>query len=652
MEQSRLRFEHYLKRHFGQTSTLKHYHSDLVIFERFVGNKAPETITAVHIDAFIDDQMGRGVQPASINRRLSSLHTFFEYLAGEQPEQHWPNPVIGRRHRLKLGKHLPRDVSEGEVAQLFAVIKDERSQAMFGLMVGAGLRVGEVVGLHLANVEPSPEPSGLTKLRVLGKGNKERIVWLSHSLWETLQRWLAVRPPLSTDCLFVNHHGQPISKAGIQYCLKQYCQVAQVRLSCHRLRHTFARRLVENGLPVDSLARLLGHNQLQTTQRYIDGADPTVRADFKRAMDQLETAFTKPRSLPPAPTKPSPSGPSRQAPVAQLLKLRARLSSLPPWLAEPLDAYLSWHWPTWRGQSAYKLGRNLFTLVQRVWTWLATHRQVDGWQTFRRADLEAWLQARSQEGVSNVTIQGALAQLRSVLKFAETRGAPLDPGVFRVQPPKKGMSLPRYLPEAEYRRLETTILEATQSDTYDARLDRAWFLMLAHTGVRLSELLDCRLADLNLATRVAIVRGAKADRDRAVYLTPTLGQALSRYLLVRPDLPMDDHVFLFHNRVPSTQTIQKRLASYGQQVGVTVTPHQLRHTLATRLINQGMPIASLRRLLGHQNLNTTQLYAHIYDETLYQQFQAAMSSLEAIPVEGWPSVAIPQPHAVALNHSK
>jgi integrase len=82
--------------------------------------------------------------------------------------------------------------------------------------------------------------------------------------------------------------------------------------------------------------------------------------------------------------------------------------------------------------------------------------------------------------------------------------------------------------------------------------------------------------------------------------------------------------------------MQRRLTRYGKQAGVAVSPHRLRHTLATRLINQGMPIHSLRKLLGHEHLNTTQIYARIYDETLYGQFKETMSRLEAIPIDGWP----------------
>jgi site-specific recombinase XerD len=91
------------------------------------------------------------------------------------------------------------------------------------------------------------------------------------------------------------------------------------------------------------------------------------------------------------------------------------------------------------------------------------------------------------------------------------------------------------------------------------------------------------------------------------------------------------------------RTIQRRLARYAVQGGVQTTAHRLRHTLATRLINQGMPVPWLRKLLGHQHLDTTQQYARIYDETLYEQFKTAMSRLEAIAVDDWPGVDISVP---------
>ena len=348
MEQACRRFEQYLKRRFGQSSTPKHYMSDLNIFMRTIGNKAPEAVTAAEIDAFVDRQLATGLSPSTINRRLSCVCTFFEYLASECPERVWPNPVVGRRHRLRTGSRLPRDASEDDVAGLFTVIADERDRAMFGLMVGAGLRVGEVATLRLDSLEAPVEPGQLARLRVRGKGNKERITWLTSSLWDTLQAWLKVRPPADTRLrdVFLNRSGQPISVSGIQYCLQQHCQAAGVRLTCHQLRHTFSRRLVEHGLPVDSLAKLLGHSHLQTTQRYIDSADPTLRADFDAAMAHLEDAFTQASSHRPPPPKPRPSPQPRMATQDELRKFRPKLDSLQPWLRAGLDAYLGWRWPT------------------------------------------------------------------------------------------------------------------------------------------------------------------------------------------------------------------------------------------------------------------------------------------------------------------
>ena len=80
--------------------------------------------------------------------------------------------------------------------------------------------------------------------------------------------------------------------------------------------------------------------------------------------------------------------------------------------------------------------------------------------------------------------------------------------------------------------------------------------------------------------------------------------------------------------------MQRRLAWYGQQAAlVDVTPHRLRHTFATRLLNRGMPIHSLKKLLGHQHIDTTQIYARLYDDVLYHQFKEAMAQIEGIAVE-------------------
>jgi hypothetical protein len=141
-----------------------------------------------------------------------------------------------------------------------------------------------------------------------------------------------MRPSAASNRIFLNWRTQPITVSGIQYRFKQHCLVAGVQLSYHELRHTFARRLVETGLPVDSLSKLLGHSHLHTTQRYIDGADPTVRADFAAAMARLENTLIQDQIADSEPPQPIPPGKPSTVSPAQLEKLRRRLadSSLPP----------------------------------------------------------------------------------------------------------------------------------------------------------------------------------------------------------------------------------------------------------------------------------------------------------------------------------
>ncbi len=148
---------------------------------------------------------------------------------------------------------------------------------------------------------------------------------------------------------------------------------------------------------------------------------------------------------------------------------------------------------------------------------------------------------------------------------------------------------------------------------------------------------------LRLAAGRAIVRGSKPGHDRALYLTPALIEALKRFVPQRPDLAGEDHVFLLHRRLPCVWTIRDRLTKYSEQINLHVTPHRLRHTFATRLINRGLSIQSLRKLMGHRSIDTTMIYAQIYDETLYAQFRDAMSQMESIAVEDWPQPRIRLP---------
>jgi site-specific recombinase XerC len=130
--------ENKLQQRYPGRSTAKHYVSDLLIFCQVVGDLSPQEITSTMIDEFVQSQSQQGLKAATINRRLASLSSFFDFLIEEADDDQWQNPVRWKRHGIKPGRHLPRDVSDETVRRLFAVIDDPRDRAIFTLMVSAG----------------------------------------------------------------------------------------------------------------------------------------------------------------------------------------------------------------------------------------------------------------------------------------------------------------------------------------------------------------------------------------------------------------------------------------------------------------------------------------------------------------------------------
>jgi site-specific recombinase XerD len=606
-------FKQYLSHRYPGRSTTKHYMSDLALFRQFVGEVTPKEINVKVIDQFVQSQSEQGLKPATINRRLSVISSFFEYLINEKEEEQWRNPVHWRRHSIRPGQHLPRDVSDQTVQALLSVMEDRRDRAMVMLMVGAGLRIGEVVNLEVSDLNVS-ETATLSRLWVRGKGDKERVVWLTPEVLEAVQRWLAERPPSASKCVFLNQHGHPLSVSGVQFRLKQHCQKAGIQLTAHQLRHTYARRLVENNMPVESLAKLLGHNQLTTTQRYIDGADPTLRDDFFQAMERIQVSFS-PEAERPAPrpafkpivgSKIREERPDTGEPLAKLQHLAA---DLPDWLRERLNEHTrrrAARWPAHRLKAQIQMH---FGTLCRLGRWLVQNRSWQQLDQLQRADLVAYVHARQEAGLKPRSIASQLTIFRIFWRdmLAEERVA--NASVLQVKAPVADAPLPRYLHVAEYQQLEQVVQQVTGRDQAQDRFNQAWFYLLAHAGLRLSELRNLRLDDCDLVGKRLRVRSGKGNRDRVIPMTDQLATVLQAYLIERESVA-SNHLLIFKQEPVKEHLIPDRLRRWGLKAGIQpLTPHRLRHTLATMLINQGMPIVSLQKLLGHQDINKTMIYA-------------------------------------------
>lgn len=279
------RFVNHVRRRNPQARTWRDYQYDLAQFAAQVGpERALGTLQLQDIDAFILVQADRGFKPATINRRLAAIASLFTFLSDEDPNL--VCPVLTHRHSIRQPQRLPRPVPAEDLTRFLAAIEDMRDRAMVLLMLRCGLRISEVASLKVSDLylrERQP------RLHVSGKGSRERVVYLSAQAERALRAYLAQRPKVPSDFLFVSYLGGGLSTTAIHKRLMRYRQLAGVTLSAHRLRHTFANDLLNADMPVTSIQKLLGHSWIETTQTYVAANDRQVQLDLQTAVRRLES---------------------------------------------------------------------------------------------------------------------------------------------------------------------------------------------------------------------------------------------------------------------------------------------------------------------------------------------------------------------------
>lgn len=271
-------FLHYLIVEKGLAeNTIQSYRRDISAYLIFIEKKLQITdinhVTRVHIMQFLSCLKDEGKSARTIARHIASIRSFHHFLILDNIVDHDPTVHIETPHpELKLPKVLNTD----EVDTLLntpdlTTTLGLRDKAMLELMYATGMRVSELVNLNINDVHLS-----LGFVRCLGKGNKERIIPIGKMATEALKGYLEkARPKLinqknKTDSLFMNHHGQRLSRQGFWKILKQMAVKAGIEkeLTPHTLRHSFATHLLENGADLRSVQELLGHSDISTTQIY------------------------------------------------------------------------------------------------------------------------------------------------------------------------------------------------------------------------------------------------------------------------------------------------------------------------------------------------------------------------------------------------
>ncbi|WP_041394583.1 tyrosine recombinase XerC [Photobacterium profundum] len=213
--------------------------------------------------------MRDGLKASSISMRLSALRSFFDFLV--QKDILKANPAKGVAAPRKA-RPLPKNLDVDEMDQLLSVNEDDplsiRDRAMMELMYGAGLRLAELVSLNVRDISLSKGD-----IRVIGKGDKERIVPFAGLAREWVANWLKVRGALASGDevgLFVSKLGTRISTRNVQKRMAEWGQKQAVssHINPHKLRHSFATHMLESSGDLRAVQELLGHANLSTTQIY------------------------------------------------------------------------------------------------------------------------------------------------------------------------------------------------------------------------------------------------------------------------------------------------------------------------------------------------------------------------------------------------
>jgi integrase len=202
------------------------------------------------------------------------------------------NSIRSRRLsvRVKMSQKIIVPLTRQEVSVYFQSLKTWRDISITGFMLFCGLRSREAIGLQLYDVNTSEG-----QFRVLGKGNKERLVPMPANLLETVRKYLRLeRPETDSAYLFVvlkgPKRGRPLTSGGLYKIFRIHRRVSGIyKANPHRFRHTFGADMARAGVSIPALMRLMGHAYVQTTMKYVNLFAEDIRNEFDMAMDKLRS---------------------------------------------------------------------------------------------------------------------------------------------------------------------------------------------------------------------------------------------------------------------------------------------------------------------------------------------------------------------------
>lgn len=288
LKQIQEQFLDMLKRErFFSDHTLKAYHDDLVQFNRFLAQEQLSLTAFKYIDArnYLQTLYDLGLQRTTVSRKISTLRSFYAFWMTQDHEI--VNPFVQLVHPKKE-RYLPTFFYTEEMEALFQTVMQDahkglRDRVILELFYATGIRVSELVSLKTEDVDLE-----MCWIKVLGKGGKERIVPFGEFCRQSIEQYLAEFAPIQNvqhPYLITNLKGQPITERGVRYVLNDIVKrtAGVTSIHPHKLRHTFATHLLNEGADLRTVQSLLGHVNLSTTGRYTHVTNQQLRNVYLQA---------------------------------------------------------------------------------------------------------------------------------------------------------------------------------------------------------------------------------------------------------------------------------------------------------------------------------------------------------------------------------
>lgn len=274
-----------LERRGASKHTIRAYASDLEQFAAYLEPSEAEPPPMEHVDLpllreWLAALYDAGLDAVSVRRKVAALRAFFRFL---REEGEVTTNVAARLRIPKMKQRLP-DVMSAEktnnLLDLAGQAAKERDMALLELLYGCGVRVGELVGINLEDIDLK---SGWVRVR--GKGNKERDVPVTAPTADAVERYLAVRPSSPERALFLGERGRRLGDREVRRIVKKYALlgVGDSTVHPHSFRHAYATHLLAEGADLRSIQELLGHARLSTTQKYTQVSLKDLQAAYDKA---------------------------------------------------------------------------------------------------------------------------------------------------------------------------------------------------------------------------------------------------------------------------------------------------------------------------------------------------------------------------------